>query len=105
MRNPYNVLNISENATDEEVKEAYRNLARKYQSDSYSSGPLAEIAVKKMRELDDAYDAIILSRRSLVPEILPVLEEFPEPTEQPDISNIIIRHLFQILELKLLLTV
>ena len=64
MRNPYNVLNISENATDEEVKEAYRNLARKYQSDSYSSGPLAEIAAKKMRELDNAYDTIILSRRS-----------------------------------------
>lgn len=64
MKNPYNVLNISENATDEEVKEAYRNLARKYQSDSYSSGPLAEIAAKKMRELDEAYDAIILNRRS-----------------------------------------
>ena len=64
MKNPYSVLNISENATDEEVKEAYRNLARKYQSDSYSSGPLAEIAAKKMRELDEAYDTIILNRRS-----------------------------------------
>lgn len=64
MKNPYSVLNISENATDEEVKEAYRTLARKYQSDSYASGPLAEIAAKKMRELDEAYDSIILSRRS-----------------------------------------
>lgn len=64
MRNPYNVLNVSENASDEEIKEAYRALARKYQSDTYSSGPLAEIASKKMRELDEAYDEIILARRS-----------------------------------------
>lgn len=64
MKNPYNVLNVSENASDEEIKEAYRVLARKYQSDAYSSGPLAEIASRKMRELDEAYDEIILARRS-----------------------------------------
>lgn len=64
MKNPYSVLNISEGATDEEVKEAYRTLARKYQLDSYSSGYQAEAAAKKMSELDEAYDAIIMQRRS-----------------------------------------
>ena len=59
MKNPYEVLGISPSATDEEVKEAYRNLARKYHPDNYSAdNPLADLATEKMKEINEAYDAI-----------------------------------------------
>lgn len=61
--NPYNILGVSENATDEQIKDAYRTLARKYQADDYSGNPLSDIAKQKMSELDKAYDDIMMSRR------------------------------------------
>lgn len=64
MKNPYSVLGISENASDEQVKDAYRSLARKYSSGGYDGGPLADVASKKMQEVDEAYDEIIMLRRS-----------------------------------------
>ena len=64
MNDPYIILGVSPNATDEEIKNAYREKARKYQEDNYTGGPLADIAAKKMQELDDAYDEIIARRRS-----------------------------------------
>lgn len=62
MKNPYEVLGISSSASIEQVKEAYKNLARKYQSDEFSGGPLAEHAAKKMNEINEAYDYIIITR-------------------------------------------
>ena len=35
MNDPYQILNIPPTATDEEVKRAYRDLARKYHPDNY----------------------------------------------------------------------
>ena len=59
---PYRVLGVGRNASNDEIKEAYRTLSRKYQSDNYSSSPLSDIAEKKMDELDRAYDAIMAER-------------------------------------------
>ncbi|KEI06656.1 J domain-containing protein [Clostridium botulinum] len=56
MRNPYEVLEINENATEEEIKQAYRKLARKYHPDQYGDNPLRDLAEDKMRELNEAYD-------------------------------------------------
>ena len=59
MKDPYQVLGIPPTATDEEVKEAYRNLARKYHPDNYNAdNPLADLATEKMQEINEAYDAI-----------------------------------------------
>lgn len=61
--NPYAILGVPENATDEQIKDAYRRLARQYQDETVQSGPLYEIAQQKMAELDAAYDAIVAERR------------------------------------------
>ena len=39
MTDPYSVLGVSKNATEEEVKTAYRELARKYHPDNYEDNP------------------------------------------------------------------
>ena len=62
MRDPYEVLGVSPNASDEEVKRAYRELARKYHPDNYQNNPLADLAEEKMKEVNEAYDAITKAR-------------------------------------------
>ena len=64
MKNPYEVLGVSENATDEEIKTAYRNLAKKYHPDNYNDSPLADLAEEKMKEINEAYDRICDMRRN-----------------------------------------
>lgn len=63
MNDPYKVLNISPNATDDEVKKAYRDLAKKYHPDRYQNSPLADEASEKMKEINAAYDAIMNERK------------------------------------------
>ena len=59
MNDPYQILNIPPTATDEEVKRAYRDLARKYHPDNYHDNPLADLAQEKMKEINEAYDPLI----------------------------------------------
>ena len=46
MTDPYKVLGVSPNATDDEVKDAYRRLARKYHPDNYVNNPLSDLATE-----------------------------------------------------------
>jgi curved DNA-binding protein CbpA len=62
MRDPYKVLGVSRNASDEEIKKAYRDLARKYHPDNYQNNPLADLAQEKMKEINEAYDTITRGR-------------------------------------------
>jgi len=63
MGNPYSVLGVSENASDNDVREAYRRLARQYHPDNCKSDFERQMAEKRMQEVNEAYDQIIQMRR------------------------------------------
>lgn len=62
MNDPYSILGISPDASDDEVKRAYRALARKYHPDNYQDNPLADLAEAKMKEINEAYESIMKMR-------------------------------------------
>ena len=60
--NPYEVLGVPENATDEQIKNAYKELVKKYHPDRYQDNPLADLAEDKLAEVNEAYDTIMRMR-------------------------------------------
>ena len=63
-KNPYDVLGVSQNASDDEIKKAYRDLTRKYHPDANVDNPLADLAEEKFKEVQEAYDTIMKERAS-----------------------------------------
>ncbi len=61
---PYKVLGVPYDASDEDIKTAYRNLARKYHPDKYRESDLADLAGEKMKEINSAYEKIKEMRAS-----------------------------------------
>lgn len=59
MKDPYEVLGISPDASLEQVKESYRALAKKYHPDNYADSPLKDLAEEKMSEVNAAYDTVM----------------------------------------------
>ena len=59
MKDPYTILGVKRDATDDEIKSAYRALVRKYHPDNYADdNPLKDLATEKMQEINEAYDEI-----------------------------------------------
>lgn len=61
MSDPYQVLGVSPGASDDEIKAAYRTLAKKYHPDLNPNSPTAEA---RMKEINEAYDILIKSRNN-----------------------------------------
>jgi len=55
MRDPYNVLGVTKTASAEEVKKAYRRLAKKYHPDHNKTDPKAK---EKFAEINSAYEIV-----------------------------------------------
>ena len=62
--NPYKVLGVSENASDEEIKRAYRTLVKKHHPDRFGGDPrMAEEAAEKLKQINQAYDMVVKMRQ------------------------------------------
>lgn len=63
--NPYTVLGVSEKASEEDIKRAYRSLVKKYHPDRYAGDPKAEAAAsEKLKQINQAYDMLIKMRQT-----------------------------------------
>ncbi len=59
----YEILQVSENATDEEIKEAYRALKMKYNEERWQDGEAGNQAARMLEKVDAAYEEIMRERR------------------------------------------
>lgn len=65
MKDPYSILGVSRDASDDEIKKAYYDLVKKYHPDNYGAdNPLKDLANEKMQEVNEAYDEIQKMRAS-----------------------------------------
>jgi len=60
MQDPYRVLGVSQAASEDEIKKAYRTLAKKYHPDVNNGSADAEA---RMKEVNEAYSQIMKMRR------------------------------------------
>ena len=60
---PYKVLGVSRDATDEEIKKAYRKLSRKYHPDANVGNPNQAAFEEKFKEVQQAYNLIMDQRQ------------------------------------------
>ena len=60
MQDPYRVLGVSQGASEDEIKKAYRTLAKKYHPDVNNGSPEAEA---RMKEVNEAYSQLMKMRR------------------------------------------
>ena len=63
MSDPYQVLGISRDATDDEVKKAYRQLSRKYHPDSNINNPNKDKAEEMFKLVQQAYQQVMYERQ------------------------------------------
>ncbi len=62
MNNPYEVLGVSRDASEDEIKKAYRALSRKYHPDANVNNPNKAQAEEKFKQIQEAYQQIVKER-------------------------------------------
>ena len=63
MSDPYRVLGVSRDASEDEIKKAYRALSRKYHPDANVNNPNKAQAEERFKEVQQAYDQIMKERQ------------------------------------------
>lgn len=63
MKDPYQILGVSHNASEDEIKKAYRKLCRKYHPDLNMDKPNADEYEARFREIQSAYQEIMDQRQ------------------------------------------
>ena len=84
MLDPYSVLGVPRNASDDEIKKAYRKLSRKYHPDANINNPNKDQAEEKFKEVQQAYEQIM--KEEVVPRMAMAATEITvvlEITEMP----------------------
>ena len=64
MRSPEEILGVTSSATEKEVRDAYRALARRWHPDRFTPGPERDWAQEHMIEINGAYSAMLKKARS-----------------------------------------
>ena len=59
MQDPYSILGVSRDASDEDIKKAYRKLSRIYHPDANINNPNKDQAEAKFKEIQQAYQQIM----------------------------------------------
>lgn len=62
MQENYRILGISENASDEELEQAYKTLKAKYREERFLEGEAGNAAAKKLTQVETAYAEIKAAR-------------------------------------------
>ena len=65
MTDPYSVLGVSRDATDEEIKKAYRTLSRKYHPDANINNPNKDKAEEMFKTIQQAYNQIMKEKQDI----------------------------------------
>lgn len=63
LKNPYKTLGLSEGASKEEIKKAYKRLVKKYHPDKYANNPLSDLAEEKLEEINKAYNYLMKNKQ------------------------------------------
>lgn len=62
--NPYDVLGVRPDASEDEIKKAYKALSRKYHPDANINNPNKEQAEEKFKQVQQAYSQIMDARKA-----------------------------------------
>ena len=66
---PYSVLGVSRDASEEEIKKAYKALSRKYHPDANINNPNKDQAEEKFKEIQAAYQQIMRDMAATVRDL------------------------------------
>jgi hypothetical protein len=77
----YAVLGVARNATDDQIKAAYRDLASKYHPDHHQGNPLEDLAAAKLADINRAYEILSDPQRRAAYDASPPAR--PRPVGSP----------------------
>lgn len=91
MSDPYSILGVDRNATDEDVKKAYRKLSRQYHPDANINNPKKDEAEAKFKEVQQAYQQIMDEReKNIIPGMVQVMAQVMVVTVRLEDSAVLV---------------